>query len=141
MTPLYVETSAILRYLLGDSGADTVRRIIDESVQVLTSRLTVVEVYRTLARAEAQADVSAADAERVRGAFAHIARSWIIREMSADLMERAARPFPLEPVRSLDAIHLATSLAFLRLFPDLRVLSFDARVVNNAEALGIPPAS
>jgi predicted nucleic acid-binding protein len=140
MTPLYVETSAILRYLFGDAGADMVRETIDKSVRVLTSRLTVLEVYRTVVRAETQADVSAADAERVRGAFARIVRSWIIREMSADILERAAHPFPIEPVRSLDAIHLATSLVLLRLYPDLHVLSFDGRVVKNAEALGIPLA-
>ena len=85
-----------------------------------------------------QAEVSAADAERVRGSFARIVRTWIIRELSADILDRAAKEFPIEPVRSLDAIHLATSLGFLRIFPDLRILSFDGRVVSNAEALGIP---
>jgi predicted nucleic acid-binding protein len=100
--------------------------------------LTVLEVHRAVVRAEKQAEVSAADAERVRGSFARLVRTWIIRELSADILDRAAKEFPIEPVRSLDAIHLATSLGFLRIFPDLRILSFDGRVVSNAEALGIP---
>jgi hypothetical protein len=43
----------------------------------------------------------------------------------------------MEPVRSPDAIHLATSPGFLRIFPDLQVLSFDGCVMRNAGALGI----
>ena len=140
MTSLYVETSAILRYLFGDDGAETVRKTIDSAAQVLSSRLTVLEVHRAVVRAEKQAEMSAADAERVRGTFTRIVRTWIIRELSTDILDRAAQPFPIEPVRSLDAIHLATSLDFLRIFPDLHVLSFDGSVVSNSEALGIPVA-
>jgi predicted nucleic acid-binding protein len=140
MTSLYVETSAILRYLFGDDGADAVRTTIDSAAQVLTSRLTVLEIHRATVRAEKQAEMSAADAQRVRGAFLSIMRSWIICELSMDILNRAAQPFPIEPVRSLDAIHLGTSLDLLRIFPDLQVLSFDGRVVSNAAALGIPVA-
>lgn len=140
MTSLYVETSAILRYLFGDDGADTARKTIDSADRVLSSRLTVLEVHRAVVRAEKQGEMSAADAERVRGAFMRIVRSWIIREVSTDILDRAAQPFPIEPVRSLDAIHLGTSLDLLRIFPDLHVLSFDGRVVSNSKALGIPMA-
>ena len=69
-----------------------------------------------------------------------IARSWTVREVSADILDRAAQAFPIEPVRSLDAIHLSTSLDSLRIFPDLHVISFDGRVVSNSNALGIPMA-
>jgi len=117
-----------------------VRKTIDSAAQVLSSRLTVLEVHRAVVRAEKQAEMSAADAERVRGTFTRIVRTWIIRELSTDILDRAAQPFPIEPVRSLDAIHLATSLDFLRIFPDLHVLAFDGSVVSNSEALGIPVA-
>jgi hypothetical protein len=40
-------------------------------------------------------------------------------------------------VRTLDAIHLATALAFTEVFPDLSVLSFDERIVENSRELGI----
>ncbi len=140
MTPLYVETSAILRYLFGDDEAEAVRTAIDSSAQVLSSRLTALEVRRAVARAEKREELSAADAERVRGTFAFIARSWIIREVSPVILDRAGEEFPIEPVRSLDAIHLASCLGLLRVFPDLHVLSFDVRVAGNAKALGIPSA-
>jgi hypothetical protein len=40
-------------------------------------------------------------------------------------------------VRTLDAIHLATALAFTGGFHDVRVLSFDRRILDHAQALGI----
>ena len=43
------------------------------------------------------------------------------------VLARAGSPFPVEPVRTLDAIHLATALELATAFPDLRVLSFDRR--------------
>jgi hypothetical protein len=52
------------------------------------------------------------------------------------ILERAGRPFPVEPVRTLDAIHLAT-VEFLGDPPQLvTVLTRDARVRDNANALG-----
>jgi predicted nucleic acid-binding protein len=53
-------------------------------------------------------------------------------------VERARRPFPLEPIRTLDALHLAAALHFQHELLGLTVLSLDARVRQNAEALGLP---
>ncbi|MBI3795873.1 MAG: hypothetical protein HY268_02755 [Deltaproteobacteria bacterium] len=43
---------------------------------------------------------------------------------------------PLEPVRTLDAIHLASALFLRESFPDLLILSTDERVRHNALPLG-----
>ncbi|MBM3792162.1 MAG: type II toxin-antitoxin system VapC family toxin [Acidobacteria bacterium] len=58
-------------------------------------------------------------------------------EISEQVRERAARAFPAEPVRTLDALHLATALLFMRVYPDLRILTYDRRIADNAQALGI----
>jgi hypothetical protein len=50
--------------------------------------------------------------------------------------QRAEDPFPSEPVRTLDAIHLASALFLRQAFPDLTVLSADDRVRANAAQLG-----
>ncbi len=78
------------------------------------------------------------DEERLIGDFAAISVQWSILSISESIAARAGRPFPHEPVRSLDAIHLASALEFLRLYPDLRVLSFDERILKNLGPLGIP---
>jgi hypothetical protein len=44
------------------------------------------------------------------------------------------------PSAGKEPLALASCLGFLRVFPDLHVLSFDVRVARNAKALGIPSA-
>jgi hypothetical protein len=56
--------------------------------------------------------------------------------VSEDVVERARRPFPTEPVRTLDALHLASALVARAAVSELAVLSLDQRVRENAERLG-----
>jgi hypothetical protein len=56
--------------------------------------------------------------------------------VTEEILKRVARPFPAEPVRTLDAIHLAT-LESLGETPQLvTVVTRDERVARNARALG-----
>lgn len=52
------------------------------------------------------------------------------------MAERSCAAFPVELIRSLDAIQLATALVLRNIQPDLRILSLDRRVRENAAALG-----
>ena len=137
MTVLYLETSALLHWLLGQSRAAEVRRAVDRAEVVLTSMLTIAEVERVLIRAETQKAIRGGDGRRLRGLLNRAQASWMRMAVSAEVLVRASRPFPVEPVCTLDAIHLATALEFASSYPDLCVLSFDRRVEENAEALGL----
>lgn len=53
------------------------------------------------------------------------------------LLARVGRPFPAEPVRTPDAIHLATMEALAEAGASLRVLTRDARIRANVLALGL----
>jgi predicted nucleic acid-binding protein len=134
---VYLESSAVLQWLLGQSGAANVRNTIDRAEIVLTSMLTLTESERVLLRTESHGAITGGDAQRLRGMLNRAQASWTRMRVSDEVLARAARAFPVEPVRTLDAIHLATALEFASTFPDLRVLSFDARVRSNAEALGL----
>jgi hypothetical protein len=112
-------------------------RRINEAETVATSVLTPVEIERALIRAEKQGLLSAGECQKLRGMFARAARSWILMEVSEDVRAGAGRVFPAEPVRTLDALHLATALLFVQAFPGLRMLTFDERIEANSRALGI----
>jgi hypothetical protein len=56
--------------------------------------------------------------------------------MDEEIAERARRPFPIEPIRTLDAIHLATASVARSLVPGLTLLSLDKRIRACGEALG-----
>jgi len=55
-------------------------------------------------------------------------------------LTRAGTTFPVEQVRTLDAIHLSTALAFVEAFPELAMVALDRRVTDNATALGLVSA-
>ncbi len=58
--------------------------------------------------------------------------------MDPTVLSRALQPFA-HPVRTLDAVHLATA-AFLReRGHDVYLASYDSRMLQVAEAMGIPP--
>lgn len=137
MKALYLETSALLTWLLGQAQADEVRSAVDESEVVVTSVLTFAETERALVRAEHEELVRAADGQRLRGLLQRSSAGWLRMTVSDEILSRVGRQFPVEPVRTLDAIHLATALAFTKAFADLRLLSLDRRLLSNAQALGI----
>lgn len=52
------------------------------------------------------------------------------------VLARVRRPFPVEPIRTLDAVHLATAELLGEPPPLMTIVSRDARVRDNAVALG-----
>jgi predicted nucleic acid-binding protein len=132
-----VESSSLLAWLFGEPKASQVIAVLDGAQSVVTSVLSLVEVERALHRAEYQRILTAGEAEKLRGMLGRGKAGWILMEISEEVRSRAVRAFPTEPVRTLDAIHLATILVFLRVFPDLKLLSYDERILENARPLGI----
>lgn len=57
--------------------------------------------------------------------------------VSREVINRARQPFPGEPIRSLDAIHLASALLVADSLPDFALLSFDRRVRATGSRLGL----
>jgi predicted nucleic acid-binding protein len=52
-------------------------------------------------------------------------------------VERARQPFPGEPIRTLDAIHLASALLARTALVGLALLSLDDRVRKAGKKLGL----
>jgi predicted nucleic acid-binding protein len=53
-----------------------------------------------------------------------------------DVLARVRRPFPIEPVRTLDAVHLATAESLGEPSQLMTIVTRDTRVRENAAALG-----
>jgi hypothetical protein len=52
------------------------------------------------------------------------------------VLARARRPFPVEPIRTVDAVHLATAELLGEPPPLMTLVTRDSRIRENAEALG-----
>jgi uncharacterized protein with PIN domain len=137
LSALYLETSALLSWLLDEPQAPGVREAVTEAEAVVTSSLTRLETERALHRAVSERVLREVQAQRLRGILARQQASWIVMAVSDAVLDRAGRAFPVEPVRSLDAIHLASALAFAEALPDLRMLTHDHRLLENATSLGL----
>jgi predicted nucleic acid-binding protein len=137
MSVIYLETSALLHWILGQEHSEKVRSSIAAAKVTVTSTLTLTESNRALLRSEHDGSIRGGDVSRLRGLLQRVQGAWMRMGVTEDVLARAAGSFPREPVRTLDAIHLATALAFTEVFPDLSVLSFDERIVENSRELGI----
>ena len=82
MKALYIETSALLAWLLGEPCSAEVKKTIDEAETVVTSVLTLVEAERALIRAEVTNLLTAGNAEKLRGLLARSKASWVSMEIS-----------------------------------------------------------
>jgi len=137
---VYAESSAVLAWLLAEAVAGDVRDVLARAERVVASTLTPLECARAVERGCASGRIGDADALAARRLLDEAARTWVLLDMAGPLVERAARRFPQEPVRTLDAIHLATALEFHDAINDLTLLSLDDRVRDNATALGLATA-
>jgi uncharacterized protein with PIN domain len=133
---VYAETSAVLRWLFNEPQGEEILETLRTSSKVVCSRLTLIESHRAIRRAVVFEDLVETDAAEVRATLAQAAGRWAVLEMSPDVASRAEQAFPVEPVRTLDAVHLASALLLRHVVPDLVVVSTDTRIRENASQLG-----
>jgi predicted nucleic acid-binding protein len=123
---IYLDTSVALAQLLGETRRPS------EALwkqPLIASRLLQYEVFNRL-NARGLNVSHGEDARQLLGMVTLV-------ELAAPVLERALEPFPV-PVRTLDALHLAT-LMFLRSHAQkLQLASYDERLAAAATALGIP---
>ena len=134
---LYAESSAVLSWLLGEQEGAEVAATLAAADEIIASDLTLIECARVLVRAVATGAMTEAHAAERRHLLARAASHWHVLHLIEDAVARAGRPFPAEPIRTLDALHLSLALAARAVLPDLEVLSLDQRVRENALALGL----
>jgi predicted nucleic acid-binding protein len=133
---LYAESSAVLAWLFAEGAGDAVETALDQADGVVASELTLVECDRALARARAAGVLTEIETARLRALLAAAAAHWMFLKLDREVLERARRRFPAEPLRTLDALHIASALAAQSAIHDLVLLSLDHRVRENALALG-----
>jgi len=130
----YFESSALTAGLLErDPGAmSSIRR----SKRRFTSALTICEVTRAILRAANSKRIDGLQRQNAVRALGRFIKKCHLIEISQNVLLRAGQKFPVETVRTLDAIHLA-SLEALEEAPELIVVvTRDHRVRDNAIALG-----
>jgi predicted nucleic acid-binding protein len=120
---IYLDTSVALAHLLGETTVPPAA-LWDEPL--VSSRLLEYELWT---RVHGKG-LSASHADEVRQLLGTVA----LLEMSSLVLARALEPFPV-PVRTLDALHLA-SMEYLRTRGEKpRLATYDERLLRAARAL------
>lgn len=130
----YVESSALVSALV-EEDAEVLAELRAAS-RLVTSALTRAEAMRAIRRARNAGRVSADEERRAVRAVGTFIRRCHIVQVDAVVLSRVGRPFPVEPIRTLDAIHVATAERLDESPQLITVVSRDDRVRANAAALG-----
>jgi hypothetical protein len=116
------------------------RRTLAEATQLFACRLLHVEAARALRRLEREHPRRQIALQSAREGIAITLASCLVVELDKKILARAQLDFPIEPVRSLDAIHLAAALWWREQLgatgEALIFASTDDRLRANAAALG-----
>jgi predicted nucleic acid-binding protein len=135
MVPVrYIESSAIVAALL-EHDTTVVRRL-PPGTQQVTSALTVAEAGRAIVRARATGRLTAAQEQAAVRALRTFERRCFMLDVDGAVLDRVRRPFPVEPIRTLDAVHLATVESLGEPPQLVTVVTRDSRIRDNAQALG-----
>jgi predicted nucleic acid-binding protein len=123
---IYLDTSVALAHLLVEDRSPP-ERLWQEPL--ISSRLIEYEIWvrihvRKLTRSHA---------DEVRSLLSRIA----LVELSPAVLARALEPFP-KPVRTLDALHLASMDFLKKQGQTVTLASYDSRLINGARALRFP---
>jgi predicted nucleic acid-binding protein len=135
---LYAESSAPLAWLLGQEHGELVADVLARAELVIASDLTVIECDRVLIRASVRDELLESDVVDRQARLNAVSARWTLLGLDEEIIERARRPFPAEPVRTLDAIHLASAVTARKAVADLAMLALDGRIRTAAHRLGFP---
>jgi predicted nucleic acid-binding protein len=131
---VYVDSSVILRIVLGQAGAFVEPR---EWELAVCSELLRVEVLRSLDRLRLRRPGTDAYVADKLDAFHRMAASFHYVPIRSAILTRAASPFPTA-LDALDAIHLATALLWIEEKGEpLTLLTHDAELALAARACGL----
>ncbi len=135
MTSLFLETSALLRLLFQENGADLVLDRLQNSERVIASRLIRIEAERALIRLGRDHPKSHKFIPELERELKLFWPKVDFIEMTREICDLAGRIAPRSRLRTLDAIHLATYSRVRELDPKIEILTFDERIEGEVKAV------
>ena len=129
---VYIDSSVLLRIVLGESGTLPVWRKLRRAI---SSQLVRIECLRTIDRARIRLGLGDGDVAERRAAVLEVLEGFDMIPIDAAVQSRAAEPFPTV-LGSLDAIHLASALLVRTQLPDIQFATHDLELGTAARAVG-----
>lgn len=132
---LYLDTSALLKAFIAEEGTADVRSWMQAADVQASSALAALEVASALARLSREGAAKAAIA-KARAAFEAAWKDFAQVDVD-EVLGHAARLVSQHPLRSLDAIHLASALRIQESGHPVEFACFDDRLSAAARLEGL----
>jgi predicted nucleic acid-binding protein len=141
MTTYYMDTSALGKRYMTEIGSNsvTVQTSPAAGNTILISELTTVEVCSAIGRKRRLKELSPADSSQLRGEFlTHVDEEYLAFPIDAPILARARDLVDKHPLRTLDAVQLASALeATVVLGEPLTFVSADTNLLAAAALEGL----
>lgn len=133
----YFDASALVKRYVREKGSVKVRRLLSTDVSA-TSRLSAVEITSALMRRARELAFTDAERDRALSALERDMSSLLVVELTPDVVKRAQTLLRRRPLRSGDAIQLASCLYLqAELGEPVTIVAFDARLTEVARLEGL----
>ncbi|MBZ0321394.1 MAG: type II toxin-antitoxin system VapC family toxin [Anaerolineae bacterium] len=142
MATYFFDTSGLAKRYIVEQGSQWAKQILRPSAdhQILVAASARVEMLSLMSRQQRMKSISPTDFYRIRGTFSiHLRRQYRVIPLNDAVLARAARLVQNYPLKSLDAIQLASALEarkILRIIPIF--VTADRQLLAAAQAEGFP---
>ncbi|MBY0492640.1 MAG: type II toxin-antitoxin system VapC family toxin [Cyanobacteria bacterium] len=138
MSWAYFDTSALIKRYVDEKGRREVLQLLRQH-QCVTSQLLSAELRSALRRRVTDGSLDARRVPQILKRFAADREFWALIEVTSEILQAAEKLVAAHPLRTLDAIHVASAELFAdrRASSELAFVSADARQTAIAAAIGI----
>jgi len=138
---LYLDTSALVKLYIEETGSQEVKRAVEEARIISTSRVAYVEAMSAIARKYREGELSDEEQDQIAR---DLDRDWdncFVVEVSEGVTKLGGELTSRHPLRGFDAIHLASALLLQnRTRLEVSFFCFDERLKTAAKAEGLAVA-
>lgn len=106
----YFDTSSLLKFIIREIGSEETRNIWSLSNEKVCSHLTRTEMHSALMRKVREGNVLASAVPAHLGALDRLFADVILIDITSDVIDASCELVKEFPLKSADAIHLATAL-------------------------------
>jgi len=137
----YYDTSALVKQYLQEAGSKLVLELLKSGEKVYTASLTYAEGHAAFSRRTREGRLTRQTARRLALRFDKDWESYDVVILGEDVLRLARQMLYRHPLRSADAIHLASALLLARTSPTARwsFICADGRLCDAAKAEGFQP--
>ncbi len=134
---IYLDTSALIKRYIWESGSEQVRQLFREKAVVATSKIAYPEVYAALTRRMRESHLTPARYRHVCQLFEREWPAYLIIEVHDEVLHLSRNLIKKYPLRGFDALHLASARSLWKhLSISITFVCADQRLLESAKSEG-----